>query len=175
VRETNRPDKKYELQIDASRVSENAIQEVATSRTGINAVRSYGSGLNLDSMASGLAVFAPYIGAFRELRAGETLNVGAITLWGCASNASCSAVARVAGSEKVALRAGTYDAWKIVLEVQFSYGSGSGGSRAAEMTFWYAESAKRVVKYQMRQLRGMMWSHPDTTMELVSYTPAGGR
>ena len=175
VRETNRPDKKYELQVDANGISENSIQELATSKTGIHTTRTHGAALNLTGMAPGLAVFAPYVGAFHQLRAGEKLNVGSITVWACSGNASCAANARVTGREPVTVRAGAYDAWKIVIDVQFAFGGGFGGMRGAEMTFWYAESAKRMVKYQMRQVTGMAWNHPDTTMELVSYTPAGGR
>jgi serine/threonine-protein kinase len=175
VRPTNFPDKRYELRVEASTVSESFVNESATSATGIYNARSRGAEMNLEGMAPGLAVFAPYLHLFRDLRAGEKLNVGSITLWGCANNASCSASTKVIGKERVTVKAGAFDAWKVVMDVNFAFGGGSGGTRGVEMTFWYAEGAKRLVKYQMRQLTGMTWNHPDTTMELVSYTPAGGR
>jgi hypothetical protein len=52
-------------------------------------------------------------------------------------------------------------------------------SGVATANFWFAEGPKRIVKYQFRQnimfAAGLYWTQPNMDMELVSYTPAGGR
>jgi len=81
------------------------------------------------------------------------------------------------GREKVTVKAGTFDAWRIMVELHVR---GNQRPGVATLTYWYAEDVRRFVKYQFRQNiqlhnTGGYWLQPNTDMELVSYTPAGAK
>jgi hypothetical protein len=121
--------------------------------------------------------FSPYLRAFREIRAGERLSVDEASMCAQGTNYGmyCRFDARVAGRETVNVRAGSFDAWKI--EIDFIYKiamQGSSNTGGALLTYWYAEEAKRYVKYQFRHRAGHAIG-PDVDMELVSYTPAAAK
>jgi hypothetical protein len=137
------------------------------------------AGVHLIGVAPGIASFSPYLRAFQELRAGERwTGIDFRQLGPCSSSSyfNCNASARVAGKERVTVRAGSYDSWKIIVELRIQALQGSFGY--GEFAFWYAEEPKRVVKYQSRvnyrtSLQSLQWIEPNIDMELVSYIPAG--
>jgi hypothetical protein len=133
----------------------------------------------LAGVAPGIASFWPYLRAFQEVRGGERwINIEQRQLGQC-SSWDCSASARIVGKEQVSVRAGSFAAWKIVVDLKMTDPAMERGS--GELTFWYSEEARRTVKYQSRYRvagRGgvsALWAEPDIDMELVSYNPAGGR
>jgi hypothetical protein len=94
--------------------------------------------------------------ATRDVRAGENWSkVDFERLWACSNrpNYTCSAKARVVGREQAAVKAGTFDAWKIEVELRYSSRAGSmGASGVVTFTYWYVEVQRRYVKYQSRSL-----------------------
>src|SRR5262249_26978067 len=82
---------------------------------------------------------------------------------------------RVVGREKLSVRAGAFEAWKVVVGIQADFGR-------VEMTYWYAAEPRRLGKFQSRTISSNRsrvgnigsWSSPDMNMELVSYAPAAG-
>ena len=106
----------------------------------------HGSGAYL--VHTGVQEFAPYLGAFAPLEAGRRFgNLPLFRFGACAGVATCDVAGRVAGRESVTVPAGTYDAWKVVVEFDFRYIS---GRASAEMTYWYAPAARRTVKASVR-------------------------
>jgi hypothetical protein len=134
------------------------------------------SGAHLVVIAPGIASFSPYLGAFQELRVGERWsNLEYKQLWNCEVIWTCNVSARVVGKERVSVRAGTYDAWKVVIDFQAKPMT-STISISGELVFWFADEPKRFVKYQQRVSGSpSFWHHPQIDMELESYTPAGAR
>jgi serine/threonine-protein kinase len=180
VRETNRPEKHYDAPVDVQAVSATSIRDVFRPPSGGAVVLTHAAGVQFAGLAPGVASFSPYMRAFQEIRAGDRWpgiypqNVGK-----CGTNPSvdCSASAQVAGRERVTVRAGTFEAWKIVVAMRARSLAGplSTGFSSLEVTYtyWFADDVKRYVKYQSRA--GGNWDQPDVDMELVSYAPAGAR
>ena len=122
----------------------------------------------------GVINFQPYLRAFQEPRIGLVWpSVELVRFDGCGpkSSATCRASARISGKERVTVKAGTYDAWVVQLDIEIS---NPGASKLRQATYWYSDDALRFVKYQMRTRRGRSGA-PEIDMELISYTPAGGR
>jgi hypothetical protein len=81
---------------------------------------------------------------------------------------SCSFQAKVVGIEKVATPAGTFDALKVVVDLNMRMGGGAFSWR--QFTYWFAESAKRVVKASHRnRVRDYNGAAVEYDIELVSY------
>jgi hypothetical protein len=96
----------------------------------------------------------------------------------CSSGYRCEAKARNAGKEIVDVPAGRFEAFKIVVEQQWSPFSvvSTLGSAGADMTggrmvtAWYSPQVKRVVKYSSRLVAGAIPPMDATfDLELVSY------
>ncbi len=169
-----RLDDKFQVVVDVLAVSPSSVRE-AFKAEGRTAELTHQATPILDGVAQGILSFLPYARAFQELRGGENwvgIEMGNVRCdSGGMNNPSCSASAHVAGKEKISVRAGSFDAWKIIVDLRLSNAS---VRTTGQFLFWYAEDAKRIVKYQSR-VRSAQWLHPDMDMELVSYTPAGSK
>ncbi len=92
-------------------------------------------------------VFSPFLGVFGGLKEGASWrnfdyqNVGL-----CSRNPTCDIRARVVGRERVTVAAGTFDAWKVVVDY-----NAPGFTR--EFVYWYAERVKTFVKHTVRGIR----------------------
>jgi tRNA A-37 threonylcarbamoyl transferase component Bud32 len=178
VREMNGMRNRYPLAVSVQSTAGSQVRESYRSEPGGEVQLAQQGGAAVTGVAPGVASFMPYLRAFREIKAGEQLpGADAGQLWECATTFTCTASARVAGAEKVTVRGGSFDAWKIVVELQFAASISRG---VGEITFWYSEQARRIVRYQSRfrysgRSGDANWSQPDVDMELVSYTPAGAR
>ena len=173
AREANNPDKKYQVGVEIVSVSSNGIHDSFRSQAGSSSTWHY-AGAALVGEAPGVISFVPYLRAFQEVRGSERWNEFPIRVRGCAPQGgwTCIAGARVVGRERVSVRAGSFEAWKIVVEIGMRGSSGFGYS--SDITYWYAEEAKRYVKYQSR-MRNPFHPAPSMDMELLSYTPAGAK
>ena len=179
ARDANTPDRKYQIVVDTQAVTATSVRDVVAPANGTPVTLTHGAGAFLVAIAPGVASFAPYLRAFQELRGGEQwTGIEYRSLWTCGSGSvACKPTARVVGRERVTVRAGSFDAWKVVVDLGVRVDRGGG---TAELTFWYAEEAKRFVKYQSRHTVAsghfpMAWIQPNIDMELLSYTPAGPR
>jgi Protein kinase domain len=173
ARDVQRPEKKFQIIVDVLSVSPSGVRDVS---------RVDGRGIELThqatpllaNVAQGILSFVPYARAFQELRGGESwtnIELQNVQCEGAMMRSSCSASARVAGKENVSVRAGSFSAWKIVVDLRLS---NILGTSTGQFTYWYAEDARRFVKYQSR-VRSPQWLQPDMDLELVSYTPAGSK
>jgi tRNA A-37 threonylcarbamoyl transferase component Bud32 len=173
ARNPDRSENRYQIAVQVLSVSSTEIRDLSRiSRS--NVEHSHEAGAMLIGIAPGVANFSPYLRAFQELRPGDRWrNVDLMQLWDCDSTVTCNVSARVVGIERVSVKAGTFDAWKVAIELHVS---GTQRSGVASMISWYAEGAKRIVKYQFRQNIGIgggqPWTQPNMDMELISYTPA---
>jgi uncharacterized caspase-like protein len=112
--------------------------------------------------------FSPYLLAFGDAKADSRWpSISVLRERTCSHQITCNYSGRVAGEEKVTTRAGTFDAVKVVVELYGPVQSNQQLVRVA--TFWYAETAKRVVKAQLRTLSGVFSFDPDYDLELLSY------
>ena len=173
------PDVKYQATVEVTAVTAAGITEVFRPNNGIAPVTStFRAGVRMVGVVPGIALFAPYLRAFNEISGGERWPVGEFLQIGPCMSAqtNCSGTAVVTGKERVTVRAGTFEAWRVDVHVRgpqtINTGSGGAGSRV-NYVFWYSEDVKRIVKYQVRA--GITWSEPNTSMELVSHAPAGSR
>jgi serine/threonine-protein kinase len=178
VREVNRPEKRYQATVEVRSIAPASISETFRWPGGASD-STHGATPYLLGAAPGVATFAPYLRAFQDIGGSERWgNLDFKNLWNCTVNpsVSCSAKARVVGREKVAVKAGSFNAWKIEVELyQKALGmpATAGGSGFVYFTFWYAEDARRFVK-SLSRIDGY-WMMPAIEAELVSYTPAGPR
>jgi serine/threonine-protein kinase len=165
--------KRFTLTVEAKAVSGNTVTEVVQrSDSGPSEVVQRPV-LAMSSPPSGIVNFAPYLRSFQELRDGQKLgDIDFQRLYRCNETAfRCYVVARVAGREKVSVKAGSFDTVKVVLELTNSF---FGRSTAVEYRYWYADAVNRFVKYEMR-VDNSSFPAPQMDVELVSYTHAGGR
>jgi uncharacterized caspase-like protein len=110
--------------------------------------------------------FSPYLHVLDAAKPGRRWNdIKARHDGFCSREPSCEYNARVIGRERVATPAGRFDALKV--EVELTVSSPRLYTRRIG-TFWYAESAKRMVKSSVRTLAGNPGA-PDYDFELVSY------
>jgi len=172
VYEVRQSGKTFQTSVEVRTVYENTIVDFARLPNGGGRERAHSSILQLVGIAPGIAGFAPYLPAVHPMREGEKLNV-LPSLWGCGQQATCDVSARIAGREQVTVKAGSYNAWKVEIQVQFNYIGGK--PRVADFVYWYAPEAKRMVRYQYRLRSGWEWQHANTDSELLSYTPAGSK
>jgi len=175
VRDGDQPDKKMQVVVEVQSTGATGIRDVSRVQGGEAVVWTHTAIPQLVGLTPGIASFSPYLRAFQDLRSGDRwASVEYKRLWDCGSLVTCNASARIVGREKVSVKAGTFDAWRIAVEL---YVAGSQRGGVATATFWFAESAKRVVKYQFRQNITLnnssgTWTQPNIDMELVSYTLA---
>jgi hypothetical protein len=179
VQEATRPEKRYQALFEVRSVSQNSIVE-HFSAPGVASDHRHGASPSMTGIASGFANFSPYLRAFHELRAGqEWQDIEGRRLWACETSSylSCKVNVRVAGREKIAVPAGTFDAWKVEVELLQGgqgWAAAAGYNRGTVLfTFWFAEDAKRYVKARSKTMD--LWAQPDLDIELASYTPAGAK
>ncbi len=87
---------------------------------------------------------------------------------------SCTAEARVVVREKVSVKAGSFDAYKVVVDVLLSHNRATGN---IELTYWYAPEVRRAVRFSRRSSGGhhtMPMNEPNVDLDLVGYQLDGG-
>jgi hypothetical protein len=172
AKDSQHPERRYFLNIEAKAVTPGAITEAITRPNGEVQEVTHRGGLVAVGAGPGIVAFAPFLRVFQDLKEGERWNnMEYRNLFRCNVGFDCSISGRVAGRERVTVKAGTYDATKVVLEI-FSRNS-AGGTAVIEARYWYAEAANRMIKYELRTT-STQFSQPLMDMELVSYTQAGG-
>ena len=82
-----------------------------------------------------------------------------------AAGTNCRYEGKIIGAEKIATPAGIFDTTKVVIDMN---ASGIAGVSWRQLTFWYSESAKRVVKSQVRTRAGGT-RQGDYDLDLASY------
>jgi len=82
-----------------------------------------------------------------------------------APGTNCRYEGKIIGPEKIATPAGVFDTTKVVIDMNTI---GVGGVTWRQLTFWYSESAKRVVKSQVRTRAGGT-RQGDYDLDLASY------
>ena len=173
ARELTRPDRSYRIVVEAKSVSSNAVGDETVPQGKGSVVWTHRSSPELVGIAPGVAMFAPYLRAFQEIRPGLRWADFDVKQFGeCATVIVCSPTAQVVGKEKISVKSGTYDAWKIVIDLAM-VGTLRG---SGQLEFWYAESIGRTVRYRSKVLyvaTANAWTQPDMEMELVSHSPAG--
>ncbi|HEY8069986.1 MAG TPA: hypothetical protein VIF38_13980, partial [Burkholderiales bacterium] len=179
ARDSDHPDSRYQIVVNVQEVTASTIRDILTPAGGKPVVITHKAGANLIGIAPGIASFSPYLRAFQEMRAGERWsNLEYKQLWQCgASETSCDASAHVVGKERVTVRAGSYETWKIIVELNIRGTVGAGMKQihgSGELMFWYSDAVNRIVKYQSR-VNYLNWLEPNVEMELVSYFPATKR
>jgi hypothetical protein len=82
-----------------------------------------------------------------------------------AAGTNCRYEGKIIGTERIATPAGVFDTTKVVIDMNTT-----GGNFVAwrQVTFWYSESAKRVVKSQLRTRSGFT-RQGDYDIDLASY------
>jgi hypothetical protein len=170
--EATRPQKRYQITVDVVAVNASSIRDSYRWNDDVQEVV-HQAAPTLEGISPGVASFMSYYPAFRELRVGESWRSIAIERLGQCTSTSfyCNAAARVVSKEKVTVRAGTFDAWKIVVDMSIV----STLRGAGRYEFWYAEEIKRVVKIRSRvryEAITTAWKDPDMDVELISYSPA---
>lgn len=121
--------------------------------------------------AQGASVYSPYLPAFVTLpqrgSAGRLQFLDPV----CTGRQVCDGKARILGSERITVSAGTFMATKVAVEQ--SWASAFFGAQAPRggrmLTAWYAPEAKRVVKYSSRTIVGGAPMEADFEIELVSF------
>lgn len=176
VRDVDRPEKRYRTIFEATSVGPDIIVErIAFERLATIEMR-YGPGAYLTGLAPGVVSFSPYLQAFQEPRSGESWKgIGYRYLGVCSGSSQviCFANAQVAGREKVTVPAGSFDAWKVEIDLiqrPLSPAGQAAGYGTVRFTYWFAEEARRYVKFRSRALGH--WMQPSVEMELLSYVPA---
>jgi uncharacterized caspase-like protein len=148
-------------------VSKEGILENGTTAFSTAMSRAYSAGPQL-VWDGGVWHFSPYALAFEPLKVGQRWRpiVPVKTQdWCLPAGQVCAFEGRVAGREKVTVPAGTFDAYKVVIEFNLR---GGNFSAYREITFWYSEAVKRTVKSTIRTI-GSSSRSADYDFELASY------
>jgi serine/threonine-protein kinase len=175
ARETTHGERHFQASFEVKAVSGTTVTEIVHRGNGEVREVTHKPFLHATSASPGIVVFSPYLRAFQDLRDGQSWSdIDFSNLFNCSTNIqiSCTVSGRVAGREKVSVKAGTFDATKVVLTVFIK--SGFGGNTTVELRYWFADETNRFVKYEMRH-DSRVFQQPQMDMELVSYTRAGGR
>jgi hypothetical protein len=171
ARDVDRAERRYQIAVTVADVAASGIRDV-TRIDSATVEWTHQASPVLVGVGPGVASFVPYLRAFQELHDGEKLpDVDMQQMWNCHTRLQCVPSARIAGRERVTVRAGSFDAWKIV--VDFVIRGGALGSERGQFIYWYAEEARRTVKFQSR-VSAIYWAQPNIDMELVSYVPGKG-
>lgn len=116
----------------------------------------------------GAVVFAPHLGAFRPLKAGDRWdNVRHSRMRFCSSEMTCRFTAVVKGTDRVTVEAGEFQAFRIELELRWMAPGGVQGTRM--YTLWYSDAVKRMVKLTGRDSGGVSTFEPDMDIELIAF------
>ena len=162
---------RYQITIETTFVTPTSIGETQTDSNGRSHIFTHLPLATMTGMDPGLANFQPYLGAFAEPRDGLAWqNVKVFHYNRCGeSDVTCTATAKVAGHDRVTVPAGTFDAWRVVVHLEMSFG---GRVVEREHTYWYAPAVKRFVKQESRTLSTFGKRGREVDMVLVNYTPA---
>ncbi|MBV8031508.1 MAG: caspase family protein [Betaproteobacteria bacterium] len=154
--------------VEVNAVSQDGILDTGRSGNGEARSRAHSAAPSLAFLAGGNLQFSPYLLSFGKPNAGDTWrNLDAQGAGFCRQAATiCNFQAKVVGAERVTTPAGTFDAVKIVLDLNATLGGTNRVWRVYE--YWFAEKAKRVVKSTGRTRIGVFGA-PDYDVELVSY------
>jgi serine/threonine-protein kinase len=172
ARDMHNSDKKYQLVVEVEAITAASIRDATTIDGGERSESVHRAGAFLTGIAPGFISFSPYVRAFQELREGTAWpNVERVRFERCGS--FCTVDLKVSGRERVSVRAGNFDAWKIDIRM-------SVGGLKIDVVYWFADEIKRFVKYRHRgsafgAIGSQQYLAPDIDMELVSYIPAGAK
>ncbi len=175
VQDADSPRRRYQLSVVVQSVTPSSITDVSKPENGAAIEQTHKAGAFLTALAPGVASFSPYLAAFQSLSGSEVWGrVDFRQLWECdVGLVNCNPSARVVGRERVTVQAGTFDTWKVVVDLKPWMGGSAGGK--GELTFWFADSVRRTVKYQSRvrfEVGGhCSWPQPNIDMELMSFAP----
>jgi len=171
AKDSQRPENRYTFSVEAKAVGPGGVSDTTTRPNGSAVDVAHGSGVRLVGVAQGIVNVNPYLNVFQSLGAGKSWsNVEFRQLFRCGSAFSCTASGSVAGRERVSVKAGSFDAVKVVFTVYST--NATGGSAVIELRYWFAEAVARIVKYELRT-NNPNFSQPLMDYELASYTPAG--
>src|SRR6185369_16820561 len=153
------------VDIEVTAVSEDGIIDTSNA-FGQKTVRVFGPG-PFAEMTRNILNFQPYLLAFGSGKPGESWRgLQVKNSGGCMQPGTvCSFDDKVVGTEKVTTAAGTFDAVKLVIDFNGTFGT---NRIWREYTYWYAEKAKRVVKANSRLRLGNS-QNSDFEVELLSY------
>jgi serine/threonine-protein kinase len=166
---------KYPVTVEVKELTASTVRDVLKAGGSAPVEWVHKPGAYLIGLAPGILNFSPYLSALQEIRIGQSWsNVNLVRLPFCQEVLSCKTSARVMGRERVTVKAGSFEAWKIEVELQFHDQGGWSGT--VSLKYWYVEELRRIVRYQSRgpgyHNNAVNWMEPDMDMELVSYTPA---
>lgn len=169
VRDRDRRGAIPDLTVEIREVTANSIIE-SLSGGGLSPLtQTHRAGMKLTGIAPGLVIFSPYVGAFQEVKVGDRWSDIDYQNLPMPTDQDArfklpTLSARVVANENVSVRAGAFQARKILAELRV-------GRHTFEFTYWYSDAVKRFVKYQARPWHGS-WAEPIMEMELVSYSVA---
>jgi len=165
---TRTPDKKGKTRFEIRGVTDDGILEALTTWNGRKSEWVHGPGIYFVGRDSAMPFFSPYFRAFGgEFKDGERWRNLPFQHFGvCSSNPGqrCNFTAKVLGRETVTVPAGTFDAWRV--EVELVAVPVGGGAWSRSYTYWFADAAKRFVKHTDR---GNSPNSTDVEIVLESY------
>ncbi len=173
--DSDNPDRKLDYLVEMLGASAAGVLEVAHGRNG-STQWVHGSTPTLVGLGSGFAAFSPLVQE-TPLKVGmEWSGVPVVRLDSCGRGLiTCSADAKVVGRERVTVKAGSFDAYKVVVDLFFRTVFG-GGSRT--LTFWAADGVGRPVKFTNRAYGGgggqNVMIDPSIELELAGFQRDGG-
>jgi len=115
--------------------------------------------------------FSPYALSFGSFKDGDRwrrLTPERSPMACIAAGNRCDYEGKVVGTERVSTPAGVFDTVKVVIDANGIGGVGNLGVNWRQMTFWYSEAAKRMVKSQVRTRSGTTLLD-DYDLELTAY------
>jgi hypothetical protein len=118
-------------------------------------------------MSQGQSLFSPYLNVLGQMTG--TDNVGISDPAACSPTMRCRLNARLIGKEQVVVAAGKFEATKVVFTHAWIPRVAAEGTRT--VTVWYADEAKRAVKFSSRLQQGAQhfYINSDFDLELTEY------
>jgi hypothetical protein len=118
-------------------------------------------------MSQGQSLFSPYLNVLGQMTG--TDNVGISDPAACSPTMRCRLNARLIGKEEVVVAAGKFEATKVVFTHAWIPRVAAEGTRT--VTVWYADEAKRAVKFSSRLQQGAQhfYINSDFDLELTEY------
>jgi hypothetical protein len=173
-RRTDGP-RQREYRVKVATVSADGIVEQYSIGQGVASEWTHGRGSYL--VALGPPLFSPYMSAFGNLPTVGSLGRVQVTEGVCNGQYICQASARVVATETITVPAGTFKAFRVLVEHNWRAAQAGGHpaqaalfNGARRMTVWYAPEVKRAVKFSSRLEFGAAPPvDTDFDLELVSY------
>ncbi|MGE0875896.1 MAG: caspase domain-containing protein [Burkholderiales bacterium] len=168
-------DKKLDLLLELQGRTGAGVLEVLHTNGGTSTPWVYTSAPTLVGHAGGWAMFSPLVGG-EPLEVGKTWSaVDVVRIDSCGRGiVQCSAEARVAARENVTVKAGTFEALKVVVDVIYT---ANNNSASREIVFWHVPGVQRPVKYRSRTQGGhgrfLPMTDPNADFELVGFQLEG--